>query len=195
MSRKPEDVFDVVSGELTALRRSVENLSRTSLSKTEAADLSKNLVQAVDRMERAVQSAPQALQETLKADRDRMARDAAQAAREAAERVMVEIRGQLKAERLHFAQSAGEARRAVWRSFGGFWVWLLSMFATGALTGALAAYGIETAKSVLSVEQEVRIGCGRSWGSGQVVDQEDGSSFCAHWLVTPSEAARAASED
>ena len=55
---------------------------------------------------------------------------------------MGEIRGQLKAERLHFAQSAGEARRAAWRSFGGFWVWLLAMLATGALMGALGAFWI-----------------------------------------------------
>ena len=139
MSGATEDLFDVLSGELTALRRSVEHYGRATLSKNEARDLNKALVQAVDRMEKAVQRAPQALQETLKADRERMARDAAQAAREAAERVMGEIRGQLRAERLHFAQSAGEARRAVWRSFGGFWVWLLSMLATGVAVGALGA--------------------------------------------------------
>ena len=139
MSGATGDLFDVLSGELTALRRSVEHYGGTTLSKNEARDLNKTLVQAVDRMEQAVQSAPQALQKTLKVDRDRMAHDAAQVATQAAERVMGEIRGQLKAERLHFAQSAGEARRAVWQSFGGFWVWLLSMLATGALLGALGA--------------------------------------------------------
>lgn len=190
-----KDGVQAFADEITLVRQEIAKIQRTSLDKEEAEALHAIVVKAVKDMRQATAKAPEALQETLKADRERMARDAAQAAREAAERVMVEIRGQLKAERLHFAQSAGEARRAVWRSFGGFWVWLLSMFATGALTGALATYGIETAKSVLTVEQEVRIGCGRSWGSGQVVDQEDGSSFCAHWLVTPSEAARRASED
>lgn len=195
MSGTTGDLFDVLSGELTALRRSVEHYGGATLSKNEARDLNKALTQAVDRMERAVQSAPQALQATLKADRDRMARDAAQAAARAAQAAVEGVREELTAERLKLAQSAGEARRAAWRSFGGFWVWLLSMLAIGALMGALATYGIETAKSVLSVEQEVRIGCGRSWGSGQVVEREDGASYCAHWLVTPSEAARRALED
>lgn len=195
MSGATEDLFDVLSGELTALRRSVEHYGGATLSKNEARDLNKALVQAVDRMEKAVQRAPQALQETLKADRERMARDAAQAAREAAECVMGEIRGQLRAERLHFAQSAGEARRAVWRSFGGLWVWLLSMLSLGAFMGLLTAYVAETAESLLSLEQQVRIGCGRSWGVGQVVEQDDGSSFCAEWLVTPAEAARRITEE
>ena len=77
MSGTTGDPFDVLSGELTALRRSVEHVAGTALSKAEARDLNAAVAQAVGRMERAVQSAPEALQETLRGDRDRMARNAA----------------------------------------------------------------------------------------------------------------------
>ncbi len=73
-------------------------------------------------------------------------------------------------------------RRQAWRYFGGFWVWLASMLATGAVLGVLLAYGMETAKSALSVNDLVRYNCGRSWFGGQVVDQDNGSSFCAFWI-------------
>ena len=188
MSGATEDLFDVLSGELTALRRSVEHYGGASLSKNEARDLNKALVQAVDRMETAVQRAPQALQATLKADRDQMAREAIQAATRAAERVMGEIRGQLQAERLHFAQSAGEARRAAWRSFGGFWVWLVAVGATGAFLGLLAAYATEAGRALVRVSDMVPYACEWSNVGGQLVEQEDGSSFCLFWIETPAQA-------
>ena len=134
-----KDGLQAFADEITLVRHQMADLKRTSLDKKEAEALHAIVAKAVKDMRQATAEAPQALQETLKADRDRMAREAAQAAREAAERVMGEIRGQLRAERLHFAQSAGEARRAVWRSFGGFWVWLLSMLVTGVAVGALGA--------------------------------------------------------
>ena len=101
---------------------------------------------------------------------------------------MREIRGQLQAERLHFAQSAGEARRAVWRSFGGFWVWLAAAVATGAFLGLLAAYITETAETLFSVEQMARYSCGRPWFGGEVVEQEGGASWCGFWIVSPEQA-------
>ena len=46
---------------------------------------------------------------------------------------MAGIRHDLDNERAKLSQAAGEARREAWRWFGGFWVWLASMLATGAL--------------------------------------------------------------
>ncbi|WP_299845315.1 hypothetical protein [uncultured Jannaschia sp.] len=179
---KPSDnPFVELLDQMTTVRRSVEHLNRFSLTKQEAAELNRTLTQALGKMERAVQGAPEALQATLKADRDRMALNAAQAAREAAENVMREIRGQLQAERLHFAQSAGEARRAVWRSFRGFWVWIVAMLATGAFLGLLAADVAETAESLLSVKQMVHYYCGQPWFGGQEGSDENGRTGCAFW--------------
>ena len=61
------------------------------------------------------------------------------------------------------------------------------MLATGVVLGLVIAYGMETAKSVLSVDDLVRYNCGQSWFGGQVVEQENGSIFCAFWLTRPDQ--------
>ena len=94
---------------------------------------------------------------------------------------------QLAQERQKLAQAAGEARREAWRYFGGFWVWLAAMLVTGVVLGLVIAYGMETARSAFSVDDLVRYNCGRSWFGGQVVEQENGSSFCAFWLTRPEQ--------
>lgn len=187
--RGSDNPFDELIDQMTALRRSVEHLNRFSLTKQEAAELNRTLTQALGKMERAVQGAPEALQTTLKADRDRMALNAAQAAREASENVMKEIRGQLQAERIHFAQSAGEARRAIWRSFGGFWVWLAAAVATGAFLGLLASQIVEAGHTLFRLKDMVAYACEWDEVGGQLNEQEDGSSFCGFWVVSPEEAA------
>ena len=110
--------------------------------------------------------------------REETSKAAASAAEGAIEKTRADS---LKAART-LSQAAGEARRQVWRYFGGFWVWLASMLATGAVLGLLLANGMETAKSALSVDDLVRYNCGRSWFGGQVVDQDNGSSFGAFWI-------------
>ncbi|WBU62623.1 hypothetical protein [Paracoccus aerodenitrificans] len=185
MSGNPGDAFDILSQELTALRRSIEHLARTSLDKQEAEALNKTLAQAVGRMERAAQEAPQTLGSTLKTDRDRMARNATQAATEAAERVLGDIREQLAQERQRFTQAAGEARREAWRWFGGFWVWLASVGAAGALLGALAAFWITGRGDAREFGQFPSIYCGTA--GGQVVEQDNGSSYCAIWINRPDQ--------
>lgn len=182
-----KDGIQAFADEVTLMRRELDKLQRTSLDKEEAKALHGIVAKAVKDMRQATADAPQALQGALKVDRDRMAQNATQAAIEAAERVLGDIREQLAQERLKLSQAAGEARRAAWRSFGGFWVWLASVGAAGAFLGLLAAHVAETAKSLLTVEQMVRYGCGEFWGSGQLVEQDDGSSYCAHWIVTPQQ--------
>lgn len=195
MSGATEDLFDILSGELTALRRSVEHYGGASLSKNEARDLNKTLLKAVNRMEQAANAAPAALVEAFGHDRAKTIQKTKEATAEAAESVLQDVRRELAEERQKFAQAAGEARKEAWRYFGGFWVWLAAILALGTFLGLLTAYVTETAESLLSTEQEVRIGCGRSWGSGQVVEMDNGASYCAHWLVTPDEAARRAAEN
>lgn len=174
-----KDLFQVLADELTLVRHDIAKLQRTSLDKEEAEALHAIVAKAIKDMRQATAEAPQALQKTLKADRDRMARDAAQAAREAAERVMGEIRGQLQAERLHFAQSAGEARRAAWRSFGGFWVWLLSMLATGALMGALGAFWIMGEDNAKAFGRYPSLHC--TGAGGEVLANDSGREACVFW--------------
>tara|TARA_R110002167_G_scaffold366373_1_gene595523 strand:+ start:301 stop:645 length:345 start_codon:yes stop_codon:yes gene_type:complete len=114
-----------------------------------------------------------------------MARNATQAATEAAERVLGDIREQLAQERQRFTQAAGEARREAWRWFGGFWVWLASVGAAGALLGALAAFWITGRGDAREFGQFPSIYCGTA--GGQVVEQDNGSSYCAIWINRPDQ--------
>ena len=182
-----KDPFQILADELTLIRKDMDRLQRTSLNKQEADDLHSFLAESVGKMHADTLKAPQAVRSALKADRDRMAQDATQAATAAAERVLGDIREQLAQERQKLTQAAGEARREAWRYFGGFWVWLAAMLATGVVLGLLIATGMETARSALSVDDLVRYNCGRSWFGGQVVEQENGSSFCAFWLTRPDQ--------
>ena len=180
-----KDPFQILADELTLIRKDMDRLQRTSLDKQEAETLHKTLAQAVGRMERAAQDAPQTLGSTLKTDRDRMARSATQAATRAAESAMAGIRHDLDNERAKFSQAAGEARREAWRWFGGFWVWLASMLATGVVIGALAMAWIAGRGDAREFGQFPSIYCGTA--GGQVVEQDNGSSYCAIWINRPDQ--------
>ena len=180
-----KDPFQILADELTLIRKDMDKLQRTSLDKQEAEALHKTLAQAVGRMDRAAQDVPQTLKGALKADRDQMIRNATEAATRAAQGVMSEIRHDLDNERAKLSQAAGEARREVWRWFGGFWVWLASVGAAGALLGALAAFWIGGTIAARDFGDHPGIFCGGA--GGQVVKQNDGSSYCAVWIKMPPE--------
>lgn len=186
MSANSDDPFDILSQELTALRRSIEHLARTSLNKDEAEALNQMVAQALKDMRKATRDAPKALQDELHIDRDQMARMASQAATEAAERVLGNIHDQLKQDRIKLSQASGEARREAWRWFGGFWVWLASVGTAGALLGALAMAWIGGTISARDFGDYPGVFCSST--GGQVVEQSDGSTFCAVWIERAPEA-------
>ncbi|MGR3466282.1 MAG: hypothetical protein ACU0CI_00260 [Shimia sp.] len=174
--------------EIIALRRSVEHLSRTSLTKDEARMLNESLVEGVDRMTEAAVGARSAVRHDLEADRGQTARLAVQSATAAAQGAVEGVKTELEAERQEYAQRLSEARREARRAQLTSWPIVTALIATGALLGVLTIYGMETAKSLLSLDREVRIACGIT--VGQVIDRDDGSSYCATWIVTPEQAAR-----
>jgi len=87
-----KDPFQELVDELTALRRSIEHIARTSLDKDEAKKLNQIVTAAVLKMAKATEDAPGKIQGALEADRDQMARSATQAATRAAESAMAGIR-------------------------------------------------------------------------------------------------------
>jgi len=178
MSAKDGDAFDILSQELTALRRSVEHLVRTSLDKDEAARLNQIVSEAVDDMNNTITEAPEAIQGALKADRDQMARTASQAATEAAERVMGDMRDQLKQERLKFSQAAGEARREAWRYFGGIWVWAGLLLSLGAILGGSGVFWTQGRADAKEFARYPGVYC--SVAGGNMIETGDGSwVYCA----------------
>ena len=180
-----KDPFQELVEELTALRRSIEHIARTSLDKDEAKKLNQIVTAAVLKMAKAAEDAPGEIQGALETDRDQMARSATQAATRAAESAMAGIRHDLDNERAKLSQAAGEARREAWRWFGGFWVWLASMLATGAIIGALAMAWIVGRGDAREFGQFPSIYCGTA--GGQVVEQDNGSSYCAIWINRPDQ--------
>lgn len=174
-----KDPFQELVDELTALRRSVEHLSRTSLDKDEAKKLNQIVTAAVLKMAKAAEDAPGDIQEALETDRDQMARSATQAATRAAESAMAGIRHDLDNERAKLSQAAGEARREAWRWFGGFWVWLASMLATGAIIGALAMALIQGRGDAREFGQYPRIYC--SPAGGEDLKNTAGREGCMFW--------------
>ena len=180
-----KDPFQILADELTLIRKDMDRMQRTSLDKDEAQALHQIVAEAVSDMRRATKETPQALQSALKADRDRMARNATQAATEAAERVLGDIREQLAQERQKLSQAAGEARREAWRWFGGFWVWLASIGATGALIGALVVFWLQGRADAHKFGEHPRIYC--TSAGGQIVANAEGRRFCAFWIDPPTQ--------
>ena len=165
-----KDPFQILADELTLIRKDMDQLQRTSLSKDEAQALHQIVAQAVKNMQQATKAAPGEIQGALKADRDQMARSATQAATKAAESAMAGIRHDLDNERAKLSQAAGEARREAWRWFGGFWVWLASMLATGAVIGALAMAWIAGRGDAREFGQFPGVYCGPAGGQRMETD-------------------------
>lgn len=178
-----KDPFQILADELTLIRKDMDQLQRTSLDKKDAQALHKKLAEGVDRMHRAASEVHQAIDNRLVTVAAYLKEEATKAAEKAARDAILKAHDESIDAARNLTQAAGEARREAWRYFGGFWVWLASMLAVGAVLGLLLAYGMETAKSALSVDDLVRYNCGRSWFGGQVVDQDDGSTFCAFWIT------------
>lgn len=182
-----KDPFEQLVDEITLIRHDVENLQRSSLSRKEAEDLNNHVAGALEQMTAAVSRIEGNVTTTLGTHRDAVSRDARKAAQSAAEGAIANLEATVIKTAKHLSQAAGEARREAWRYFGGFWVWVVSMLASGAVLGLLAANGMETAKSFFSVEQMVRYSCGGAWFGGTVVDQDNGGSFCAFWIEKPKD--------
>lgn len=174
-----KDPFQILADELTLIRKDMDQLQRTSLDKDEAKKLNQIVTAAVLKMAKTAEDAPGDIQEALEADRDQMARSATQAATRAAESAMAGIRHDLDNERAKLSQAAGEARREAWRWFGGFWVWLVSMLATGAIIGALGMTWMQGRGDANEFGQYPRIYCNSA--GGEDLSNTAGREGCMFW--------------
>lgn len=162
-----KDPFQQLVDEITLIRQDMERLKRTSLDKEDAEALHEMLAESVDRMRKVGPEVQKAVEMRLLGVAAVLREETSKAAASAAEGAIAKTRTESLEVARSLSQAAGEARRQAWRYFGGFWVWLTSMLATGAVLGLLLAYGMETAKSALSVDDLVRYNCGRSWFGGR----------------------------
>ena len=135
-----KDSFEILADELARMGQQIAHLQRTSLNKTEAEALNQQLVQGVASMAQTGQAVYEAISERMDLRMEKLAMETILAATDAASRAIEKSHAETSSAARDYAKAAGEARREAWRYFGGFWVWLASVGAGGAVLGLLAAF-------------------------------------------------------
>jgi len=179
------DPFLVLVDDIGALRRQIENLQRTSLDRDEAEHLNATIAQSLDNMAQTGKRLEQRLEGQLQLATAKTHRDAIEAAQGAARAAIRESHAELLQTAKSLSQAAGEARREAWRYFGGFWVWLASVGAGGAVLGLLVAFLIMGRGDAREFGQYPGVYC--TTAGGQVVTNPEGRRFCAIWIDLPSQ--------
>ena len=181
------DPFLVLVDDIGALRRQIENLQRTSLDRDEAEHLNATIAKSLDNMAQTGKRLEQRLEGQLQLATAKTHRDAIEAAQGAARAAIRESHAELLQTAKSLSQAAGEARREAWRWFGGFWVWLASIGAAGALIGALAVFWLQGRADAKAFGQHPRIYCLSA--GGEFADQRDGSRYCIFMVSPPTQPA------
>ena len=125
------------------MRRQIELLQRTSLDRKEAEKLNAVVAQGLDRMAKVGPALQQRIEQSLATAALDLRQHTAYAATEGAKEAIREAQMESTKAAKDLRKAAGEARREAWRWFGGFWVWLASVGAAGALLGALAMFWLQ----------------------------------------------------
>lgn len=180
-----DDPFFVLANALTALGQQVADLKRTSLNREEAEDLSRKLAQGVKEMARTGPVVAETMSRVLNLAMDKVRLEAVSAARSAAKEAIETSHAETLRAAQSYATAAGEARRAAWRHFGGFWVWLASVGTAGALLGALVIFWLQGRADAEAFGQYPGIYC--TSAGGQSVTNSEGRRFCAFWIDEPAE--------
>ena len=180
-----KDPFEILADEITLIRRQIDQLQRTSLDRKEAEKLNAVVAQGLDRMAKVGPALQTRIEQSLATAALDLRQHTVYAATEGAKEAIREAHLESIKAAGDLRKAAGEARREAWRWFGGFWVWLASVGATGALLGALAVFWLQGRADAHKFGQNPGLFC-RSAG-GQVVEREGGSSFCAFWIKPPTQ--------
>ena len=180
-----KDAFEMLTDELTLIRHDMANLQRTSLNKDEAKALNEKIVEGVDSMARTGQAVYEAISERMDLRLEKLAIETILAAKDAASGAIAKNHAETIAAARDLSKAAGEARREAWRYFGGFWVWLASVGAGGAILGLLAAFLIMGRGDAREFGQYPQVYC--TTAGGQVVTNPEGRRFCAIWIDRPSQ--------
>ena len=182
-----KDPFEILADEITLIRRQVDSLQRTSLDKDEAEHLNAVIAQSLDHMANVGKRLEQRIEGQLQLATAKTHQAAVEAAQDAARGAIRESHAEILQTARSLSQAAGEARREAWRWFGGFWVWLASIGAAGALIGALAVFWLQGRADAKAFGQHPRIYCLSAGGA--FADQRDGSRYCIFMVSPPTQQA------
>ena len=179
-----KDPFQALVDEITLVRNDVERLQRTSLDRKEAKKLNDVVAQGLDRMAKVGPALQQRIEQSLataaldlRQHTTYAATEGAKEAIRAAQLESIKAAGDLR-------KAAGEARREAWRWFGGFWVWLASVGATGFALGLLAMFLLQGRADAHKFGQSPSTFC--KWAGGENLSNEAGDKACVFWLEPPA---------
>jgi hypothetical protein len=183
-----KDPFQILADELTLIRKDMDQLQRTSLTREEAEALNQQVAYGLTQMrdvggavQRAIEARMRDLTGHLTVAADDIRTSTIRAAKEGAGGAIAAHHKEMLEIARDLSKAAGEARREAWRYFGGFWVWLVAMLAVGVILGALTNFGVSGKGDALAFGAHPGLFC--TVAGGQVVKQKDGSSFCAIWIT------------
>ncbi|WP_376878373.1 hypothetical protein [Albirhodobacter sp. R86504] len=117
-----KDPFQQLVDEITLIRQDMERLKRTSLDKDDAEALHEMIAEGVDRMVKVGPDVQKAIDNRLLAVAAVLRDATTKAAASAADAAIRKTRAEFLDAARDLSQAAGEARREVWRYFGGFCV-------------------------------------------------------------------------
>lgn len=181
-----KDPFEILADELTLMRRQIDQLQRTSLDRKEAEKLNAVVAQGLDRMAKVGPAVQNRIEQSLATAALDLRQHTVYAATEGAKEAIREAQMESLKAAKDLRRAAGEARREAWRWFGGFWVWLASVGATGALLGALAVFWLQGRADARAFGNYPRVYC--TAAGGQIATNSDGSRFCGIWIDQPPQA-------
>ena len=160
-----KDPFQALVDEITLIRNEVQHLQRTSLDRKEAEKLNAVVAQGLDRMAKVGPAVQQRIEQSLATAALDLRKHTVYAASEGAKEAIREAQLESIKAAGDLRKAAGEARREAWRWFGGFWVWLASVGATGFALGLLAMFLLQGRADAHKFGQSPSIFC--KWGSEQ----------------------------
>jgi hypothetical protein len=175
-----KDPFEILADEITLIRRQIDQLQRTSLDRKEAEKLNAVVAQGLDRMAKVGPAVQQRIEQSLATAALDLRQHTAYAATEGAKEAIREAQLESIKAAGDLRKAAGEARREAWRWFGGFWVWLASVGAAGALLGVLAAFWIIGRGDAREFGKYPRVYCEQAGGT--IVTNTEGYRFCGVWI-------------
>ena len=139
-----KDPFEILADEITLIRRQVDHLQRTSLDKDEAEAFNVRVAEVLNALAEVAPRCRRSCSAIWHKPPSMCAGMPWRPRRGPPEAIEKSHAESLKAAK-DLSRAAGEARREAWRWFGGFWVWLASIGATGALIGALVVFWLKAA--------------------------------------------------
>lgn len=185
MSGKAEDPFSLLANELHTLTTQVAALQRTSLNKDEARKLHRELTEGVQAMRGIGNTVHQSIQTDLRHTASQIEHKTIKAATDAAEAALGGLRAEVNRTSTLWLKNAMAARTEALHAFGGGLAVFGGLVALGAalgLMGALLLFGRGDAREF---GKYPGIYC--TAADGQIVEQRDGSTYCAIWIKQPSE--------